>query len=99
MPIFVVLGNFTGEGVKGLKNLPKAYESAKKLVESVGGKLLGHYYTFGRYDWVSIVEGPNLENAMKALMMFGMGGGSRTETLVGISIEETFKLIAEIPSD
>jgi uncharacterized protein with GYD domain len=97
MPIFVVLGNFTAKGIEGIKESRKGNEEVKKLVEAAGGKILALYYTFGRYDWVSIVEGPNIETAMKTLMMFGMRGGSRTETLVAVSDEDTLKIIDEIP--
>ena len=97
MPIFVILGNFTAQGIERIKNSKKTQEEAKKLVEAAGGKILGLYYTMGRYDWVSIVEGPSIETAMKSLIKFGMGGGSRTETLVAVSGEDWVKLIDEIP--
>lgn len=97
MPIFVVLGNFTANGIERIKESRKGNEEVQKMIEAAGGKILGLYYTFGRYDWVSIVEGPSLEAAMKTLMMFGIRGGSRTETLVAVSAEETLKLIDEIP--
>jgi len=66
-------------------------------MEKVGCKLLSLYYTMGKYDWVAIVEGPNIEAAMKGLFMFGIGGTNRTETLVGITGEEAVKLIGELP--
>ena len=97
MPIFVILGNFTSKGVETLKETRKGQENAQKLVEAAGGKVLGLYYTMGRYDWVSIVEGPSIEIAMKTLMMFGMGGRNRTETLVAVSADKALKLIDEIP--
>jgi uncharacterized protein with GYD domain len=51
----------------------------------------------GRYDWVAIVEGPDIESAMKSLFMFGRGGTNRTETLTAITGEEAVKLIGELP--
>ena len=97
MPIFIILGNFTAEGIKGIKTLKKRQEEAKKLVESFGGKLLGLYYTMGRYDWVSIVDGPSIETATKALYIFGSNGANRTETLVAITADAAAKIAGEIP--
>jgi hypothetical protein len=39
---------------------PKRLEDARKLTESLGGKMKAFYYTMGRYDFVSISEGPDL---------------------------------------
>ena len=61
-----------------------------------GSKLLSLYYTMGRFDWVAVVEGPDIESAMKALFTFGMGGTNRTETLVAISGEDAVKLIGDL---
>lgn len=97
MGIFVILGNLTQQGIKTIKGSEKRQKQAAEIIESVGGKLLGLYYTIGRYDWVAIVEGPSIEDAMKALFIFGMGGTNRTETLVAITGEEAVKIIAELP--
>jgi len=97
MPIFVILGNLTEKGIKTMKDLEKRQKQAKEIIEGVGGKLLGLYYTFGKYDWVSIVEGPSLEAAMKALFIFGQGGTNRTETLVGVPAETAVKIVGELP--
>ena len=97
MPIFIILGNLTQDGVKGIKNLPKRQKMAEELTESIGGKILSLYYTFGQYDWVGVVEAPSIESAMKSLFMFGMEGASRTNTLVAITAEEAVKMVKEIP--
>ena len=58
MPTFIILGNLTQDGVKRIKDIAKALKNAEKLAESVGGKILSIYYTFGQYDWVGVVEAP-----------------------------------------
>ena len=97
MPIFVILGNLTEKGVKTIKDAGKRHKQATEIIESVGAKLLGLYYTFGKYDWVALVEGPSIEAAMKALFIFGKGGTNRTETLVALKAEDTLKIIGELP--
>ena len=97
MPTFVILGTLTQEGIKTIKNLKERQETAKKIVEAAGGKIISLYYTMGRYDWVSIVEGPSIEDAMKSLFTFGSGGFNKTETLVAISGDEAVKIAESLP--
>ncbi|MGY5877312.1 MAG: GYD domain-containing protein [Candidatus Thorarchaeota archaeon] len=96
MPIFVILGKFTAEGVKTMKEAPKRLKGGHKVAKEVGAELKAVYYTMGRYDYVSVVEAPSVESAMKGLFMLGAGGMSKTETLVGLSEDEALKLTAEL---
>jgi len=65
-----------------------------RLVEQAtkeGGKILGMYWTFGRWDVVAIAEGPNEKEAMRILLKFG--DLVSTETLVALPAEEAVKLV------
>ena len=97
MPTFVILGTLTEDGIKDIKNLKKRQETANKIVEAAGGKITALYYTMGRYDWISIVEGPSIEAAMKSLFIFGSGGFNKTETLVAVSGDEAVKIAESLP--
>jgi uncharacterized protein with GYD domain len=97
MPIFVIMGSLTEEGIKNIKDAPKRQKQAEEIIKSTGGKLLGLYYTMGKYDWVSIVEGPSVEAAMKALFIFGQAGTNRTRTMVAVPAEEALKIIGDLP--
>ncbi len=92
MPTFVILGKMTDEGIKTISKLEERQKAATKIVEDAGGKILALYYTLGRYDWISIVEGPSIEAAMKSLFTFGAAGANKTETLVAVSAEEAVKM-------
>jgi uncharacterized protein with GYD domain len=94
---FIILGNITQKGIETIKKAGKRQKQANEIAESHGCKVLNLYYTMGRYDWVAIVEGPDIESAMKSLFMFGRGGTNRTETLTAITGEEAVKLIEELP--
>jgi len=47
MPFYIVLGKFTDEGAKHLKESPKYFKQIEAAVEKAGGKLHGFYYTMG----------------------------------------------------
>ncbi len=93
---FVILGNLTQQGIKTIKDAAKRQKQAVEIMDKFGCKLINLYYTMGKHDWVAIVEGPDIDAAMKSLFTFGMGGTNRTETLVAITAEEAVKLIGEI---
>lgn len=56
-----------------------------------GAKILGVYWTLGRYDAVLIIEGRDEKAAMKAAVRFR--DLLSTETLVAIPREEAIKLL------
>ena len=86
--IFITLGRFKGKPTKD-----SAAESSKLVEKMVkeGGKILGMYWTLGRYDAVVIIEGKDEQAAMKALLRWG--DLVSTETLVTVTREEAIKLI------
>ena len=96
MSTFIILVNFTDQGIRNVKDSPDRYEGFKALAEKVGGKVKGVYYTMGHYDMVLIVEGSD-EAAMTAMLKVGSLGNVRTETLRGFSVEEMRKIISKMP--
>jgi uncharacterized protein with GYD domain len=67
----------------------KHFEQMAKAKE--GPKLLGMYWTLGRYDVVLIMEGKDEKEAMRGLLPWG--DTLSTETLVAVSREEAVKLV------
>ena len=97
MAIFIVLGNFTLEGITKIKESPKRFEAAKKVTESLGGTIKQFFYTMGRYDFVSIIEAPTYEAMMKGLMTIGSAGAIKTETLQAIPLEKGIDILKDLP--
>jgi uncharacterized protein with GYD domain len=67
---------------------------ATKLIEQMakeGIKVLGFYWTLGRYDGITIIEGKDEKTAMKWLLRWG--DIVSTETLVAVPREEAMKLV------
>ena len=56
-----------------------------------GAKILGIYWTLGRYDGVIITEGTDEKAAMRGLVR--MGDVMSTETLIAVPREEAEKLV------
>ena len=97
MPTYIVLNNWTDQGIRNVKDSPKRLDATRKAIEAAGGKVLGFYLTMGRYDSVLIVEGPSDEVAATLAIGTGSQGSIRTETLKAFPEAEYRKIIAKIP--
>ena len=93
MAIDIVLANFTEQGIKGIKDSPQRAKAFRELAKKHAVTVRELYWTVGRYDLVTIVEGTD-EAITAVLLSVAKLGNVRTETLRGMD-EETFKRVLE----
>ena len=97
MPTYIILINFTDQGIRNVKESPKRLDAAKKLLKSMGGEFKQFYLTMGAYDLATIVEAPNDEAIAKFALVVGSLGNIRTTTLKAFPEDEYRKIIAALP--
>jgi uncharacterized protein with GYD domain len=87
---FIILARWRKKPTKEM--LEEAHKLEEQAVKE-GVKILGNYWTFGRWDIVFIAEISNEKVAMKALLRFG--DLVSTETLIAVPAEkeEMLKLV------
>jgi len=90
---FIVLGNWTEQGIKNIQQAPNRIKTTHELVEKAGGKMQ-LYYTLGEYDFVMVVEVPNDDAIGGILACLGSMGNVRTRTLKGWTEEEGAKILS-----
>ena len=81
MATFIVLGQFTDQGIRNVEATSERADAAKKLAKKFSIKVREIFWTIGRYDLALIVEAPDDETMMALGMSFGKLGNVRTETL------------------
>ena len=81
MPRYVVLYRFTDQGLKGIKETVKRAREIRADNEKRGFKVVGTYWTQGRYDLVSIVDAPDEESMVAGLFNIAETGNVHSETL------------------
>ena len=96
MDKYVLLLNWTDQGIRNVKDTVKRAESLKSYLEKKGGKLVDILYTFGQYDAIVIAELPNDEIAMLVSLGTGALGNVRVTTLKAFDLDETRKIIGEL---
>jgi len=79
MPSYLVQAAYTSEAIAALvKNPQNRMEVVRKSAESLGGKLVGGWLSFGEYDVVLIAEMPDNVSAAAIAMAAAAGGSLRT---------------------
>jgi uncharacterized protein with GYD domain len=88
MPTYVILMNWTDQGVRTVRDTVQRREQADGLAERHGARIEQVYWTVGPYDLVTIVEAPDDESATAMLAELGSAGNLRTTTLRAYDREE-----------
>ena len=95
MEHFVILGNWTDQGIRNVRESPKRAEAARHLAEQMGGKL-SIWYTLGQYDIVALAEAPSDEVAYQLALQLGSQGNLRTTTLKAWSEADATQVLAKV---
>jgi uncharacterized protein with GYD domain len=93
MAAYVVLANFMGQGMSTANTGISMIQDFEKNLEAAGCRKIGIWGTMGAYDLVMIIEGPNDEVVAQQLIMAGMKGNIRTQTLRAFSEEEMGRIM------
>ncbi len=96
MPYYAVLGSWTEEGIRAVKQSPQRGEAIRKAIETAGGKVHAFLNTMGAYDVITVVELPSDEVANQVLLRAGMQGFVRTTTLKGWTPAEFAQLVQRL---
>jgi uncharacterized protein with GYD domain len=96
MPTYLILTNWTNEGVEKIKDSPSRFDAAKKVIESSGGKLKDFYLLMGQYDMALIAEAPDDATVARVNLSLASKGSVRTQTSRAFTEDEYRKIIAGI---
>jgi uncharacterized protein with GYD domain len=85
MAHYILLTNWTEQGVKGVKDSPKRLDAARALAKKMGCEMRDFYMTMGKYDMVAMVEAPDDAAMAKFGLTLASSGNIRTTTLKAFS--------------
>jgi uncharacterized protein with GYD domain len=92
MPTYVMLANWTDQGMRAISDSPKRIDAAKKTMEEMGGQFRSIYMTMGAHDLVMIYDAPDDAVAARFTLMLGKLGNVRTTSLKAFP-EEAYRQI------
>ena len=96
MAHYVVLANFTDQGIRGIKDTGKRAKGFHEAAKQMGVKIQNIYWTMGRYDVVVIMEASNDETVAALMMKIGSFGNMKSQTLRAFTETEIDPLTSRI---
>ncbi|MGO9675453.1 MAG: GYD domain-containing protein [Methylocella sp.] len=81
MTTYILLMNWTDQGVRQIKDSPRRLDAAKQALKDEGGEFKQIFLTMGIHDLIAVYEAPDDAVAARFTMQLGMLGNVRTQTL------------------
>jgi uncharacterized protein with GYD domain len=96
MATYLVLGNFTDQGIRNVKETAKRAEALRGMAKKVGANVKDVFWTLGQYDVACVVDAPD-EAAITALgLSIGALGNVRTQCLRAFNSDEIAPILGRI---
>ncbi len=97
MASYIVLLNYTDQGIRYVKQSPKRRKAAVAVAEKLGIQVKEAYLTMGPYDMVILADAPNDEAMTTWAMSVGSLGNVRTQTMRAYPSGEMDGIISKLP--
>jgi uncharacterized protein with GYD domain len=97
MSSYCILGTYTDQGSRAIKDSPKRLEAGRDLAKSMGAELRTFYLAMGRYDFLLMVEAPSEEIIARYVLALASRGNVRTTTLKIFDETQYKAIIGKLP--
>ncbi len=89
MPTFIMLSTLTDDGAETVKENPDRIRQVREeLEQQFGIRVLAQYAVLGPYDFVNIIEAPDIETAARVSAEMAARGSVKIQTLAAIPVDE-----------
>jgi uncharacterized protein with GYD domain len=96
MAKYVVLVDWTDQGVRTAKDTVKRFQQARDAFQQMGVSFDTVLWTLGSHDIVTVLDAPDDETVAAALMQLAGAGNVSTETLRGFTAEEMGGILGKL---
>ena len=96
MPTYIVLTNFTDQGIRSIKETTKRADAVKELANKFGVTAKEFFWTLGSYDVVVIFDAPDDESMTALGLAIAAAGNVRTQTLRAFTRQEMNGVLAKL---
>lgn len=96
MPTYVMLVNWTEQGIRNITDGPKRLDTAKSMLKDMGGEVKSVYLTMGQYDLVLTYDAPDDAVAARFALMLGRIGNVRTASMKAFPEQAYREIIATL---
>lgn len=96
MQTYIVLGNFTDQGIRAVKDTTKRASAVKEAARKFGASVKSLYWTLGPYDVVTVIDAPDDESIAALLFNIGSLGNVRTQSLKAFEADDVERILRKI---
>jgi uncharacterized protein with GYD domain len=93
---YVLLCNYTDQGIRNIKEVPKRRAAARELGKKLGVDIKAGYMALGTYDLIIHTEAASDEAMATFVLSLASKGNVRTTTVKVFPEAETDKIIAAL---
>jgi uncharacterized protein with GYD domain len=97
MAKYILLLNYTQQGISKVKESPHRAEAARALARECGAEMKELYLTLGEYDLVVHVEAESPEAIARFALAVGSQGNVRSKTLQAFTEDQFQEIVASLP--
>lgn len=96
MATYIILANFTDQGIRTVKDSVKRAEAFKEHAKGAGVTIKELFWTLGHYDVVAVADAQD-DMTMTALgLNLGKAGNVRTQTLRAFPPDDMTKILSKV---
>jgi uncharacterized protein with GYD domain len=95
MPLYILLSTLSTQGVQTLKANPDRLREVNRDIEELGARVLHQWATLGEFDFVNVVEAPDIATVAKISVSLGARGSTRIETLPALEVDQLIDALNE----
>jgi uncharacterized protein with GYD domain len=89
VPTFIMLSTLTDDGAETVKENPDRIRQVREeLEQQFGIRVLAQYAVLGPYDFVNIIEAPDIETVARVSAEMAARGSVKIQTLAAIPVDE-----------
>jgi uncharacterized protein with GYD domain len=97
MPTYVILANFTDQGIRSVKNSTQRASQTAEIAKGFGCEMKEIYWTLGHHDIVAIIEAPDDQSLAAFGCALGSAGNIRTQALRAFTKDEFGSILGRLP--
>jgi len=96
MATYIVLANFTDQGIRNVKDTGKRADAVREMGKKFGVTMKDVYWTLGTYDVVTICEAADDASITAFGLAIGKDGNVRTQTMRAFSRQDINSILGKL---
>ncbi|KAB2912241.1 MAG: GYD domain-containing protein [Hyphomicrobiaceae bacterium] len=96
MASYILLANYTDQGIKAIKDTVKRTDAVKELAKKAGLTMKESYWTLGQYNVVAVFEAPDDDTMTAFALSVARLGNVKTQTMRAFSAKEMSAIIGKM---